>query len=73
MNIYSSIRSRQPTQRTHLIGNVRKYINNDGFAGILESIVVEDVDSIRQACKSLNVYMKAPYIRSRVMAWLKAY
>jgi hypothetical protein len=73
MNIYSALRSRPPCQRIHLINRVRKYINDDGFAGILESIEVENLESIRQACRALNTYKRVPYIRPRVMAWLKGY
>jgi hypothetical protein len=73
MNIYSALRSRHPHQRVHLINRVRKYINDDGFAGILESIEVENLDSIREGCRALDVYMKVPYIRPRVQAWLKGY
>lgn len=73
MNIYSALRSRHPHQRVHLINRVRRYINDDGFAGILESIEVENLESIRQGCRALNVYMKAPHIRPKVMAWLRSY
>jgi len=70
MNIYSALRS---PKRKLLIQRVRKYINDDGFAGILESIDVESPKSIRKACRELDLYMKVPYIRSRVQAWLKGY
>lgn len=70
MNIYSALRS---SQRKHLIQRVRKYINDDGFAGILESIDVENPESVRRGCRALNVYMKAPHIRPKVMAWLRSY
>jgi len=73
MNIYSTLRSRDPHQRVDLIHRVRKYINDDGFAGILESIEVENLESIRQGCRALNVYMNVPHIRPRVQAWLKGY
>lgn len=73
MNIYSALRSRHPHQRVHLINQVRRYINDDGFAGILESIEVENLESIRQGCRALNVYMTVPHIRPRVQAWLKGY
>ena len=73
MNIYSALRSRHPHQRVHLINQVRRYINDDGFAGILESIEVENLESIRQGCRALNVYMNVPHIRPRVQAWLKGY
>jgi hypothetical protein len=70
MNIYSALRS---SKRTQLIRRVRRYINDDGFVSILESIDVENPASIRQACRELDIYMKAPYIRPRVQAWLKGY
>jgi len=70
MNIYSALRS---SKHKHLVQNVRKYINDDGFASILESIDVNNPESVRKACRALNVYMDAPYIRPRVMAWLKSY
>ena len=73
MNIYSALRSRPPHQRVHLIHQIRKYIDDDGFVGILESIAIEDVESIRKGCRSLDVYMKVPHIRPRVQAWLKGY
>ena len=73
MNIYSALRARHPHQRVHLINQVRRYINDDGFAGILESIEVENLDSIREGCRALNVYMSVPHIRPRVQAWLKGY
>ena len=73
MNIYSALRSRSPSERLALIYQARKYIKDDGFASILESIAVDDVKSIRRVCLALNVYMKAPYIRPRVHAWLKGY
>jgi hypothetical protein len=73
MNIYSALRSRHPHQRIHLINRVRNYINDDGFAGILESIEVENLESIREGCRALDMYMKVPYIRPRVQAWLKGY
>ena len=73
MNIFASLRYRPPHQRAHLIGRIRKYINDDGFASILESIDVEDTESIRQGCRALDVYMQVPYIRPRVNAWLKGY
>ena len=73
MNIYSALRSRQPHQRVHLINRVRKYINDDGFAGILESIEVENPESIRKACQALDIYVSIPHMRPRVMAWLKSY
>lgn len=73
MNIYSALRSRHPHQRVHLINRVRNYINDDGFAGILESIEVENLESIREGCRALDVYMKVPHIRPRVQAWLKGY
>lgn len=73
MNIFATLRSRPPHQRAQLIGRIRKYINDDGFASILESIDVEDTESIRQGCRALDVYMKVPYIRPRVNAWLKGY
>ncbi len=70
MNIYSALRS---SKRAHLINQVRKYINDDGFVSILESIDVENPASIREGCRALDVYMKVPYIRPRVNAWLKGY
>lgn len=70
MNIYSALRS---SRRNHLIRTVRNYINDDGFAAIVESIDLEDLESIRQGCRDLDVYMKAPYIRPRIMAWIKSY
>ena len=70
MNIYSALRS---SRRKHLIQRVRKYINDDGFAGILESIDVDNPESVRQGCRTLEIYMKLPYMRPRVMAWLKSY
>jgi hypothetical protein len=73
MNIFATLRSRPPHQRAHLIRRIRKYINDDGFASILESIDVEDTESIREGCRALDVYMKVPYIRPRVIAWLKGY
>ena len=73
MNIYSALRTRHPHQRVHLINSVRRYINDDGFAKILESIEVENLESIRQGCRQLDIYMKAPRIRPRIMAWLKSY
>ena len=73
MNIYAALRSRHPHQRIHLINSVRRYINDDGFAGILESIEIENPDSIRKACQALDVYVRIPHMRPRIMAWLKAY
>lgn len=73
MNIFAALRSRSPQNRIHLINRVRKYIHDDGFAGILESIDVNNTESIRSACRDLNIYMKVPYIRPRVQAWLKGY
>lgn len=73
MNIYSALRSRPPHQRVHLIRSIRKYINDDGFAGILESIDVNDLNSIRYACVRLNAYQKVPYLRPRLMAWVHGY
>ncbi len=73
MNIYSALRSRPPHRRALLIGRIRKYINDDGFAGILESIEVENVESIRRGCRALNIYMGIPSIRPRIQAWLKDY
>lgn len=70
MTIYSALRSPKGKQ---LVRNVRKYINDDGFAGILESIDVEKSESIREGCRALNVYMNVPHIRPRVQAWLKGY
>lgn len=70
MNIYSALRS---SRRKHLIQRVRKYINNNGFVGILESIDVDNPESVRQGCRTLEIYMKLPYMRPRVMAWLKSY
>ena len=70
MNIYSALRS---SKRKQLIQRVRKYINNDGFVSILESIDVENPASIREGCRELDIYMKAPFIRPRVRAWLKGY
>ena len=70
MNIYSALRS---SKRKQLIQRVRKYINDDGFVSILESIDIDNPASIRQACRELDMYMKVPYIRPRVQAWLKGY
>jgi hypothetical protein len=70
MNIYSALRS---DKRKHLVQRVRKYINDDGFASILESIDVENPTSIRDGCRALDAYMKVPFIRPRVQAWLKGY
>ena len=73
MNIFVALRSRSPVDRSHLINQVRNYIDDDGFAGILETIDVNSTASIREACRVLNVYMDVPYIRPRVRAWLKGY
>ena len=73
MNIYATLRSRSPVDRSHLINQVRNYIDDDGFAGILETIDVNSTASIREACRVLNVYMDVPYIRPRVRAWLKGF
>lgn len=66
MNIYSALRS---SKRRHLIQRVRNYINDYGFVSILESIDIENPESVRQGCRALNAY---PYTRSKVMAWLKS-
>lgn len=73
MNIFATLRSRPPHRRAHLIARIRKYINDDGFAGILESIDVEDLESIRNGCRALDIYMGIPHMRPRVQAWLKGY
>jgi hypothetical protein len=73
MNIFVALRSRSPVDRSHLINQVRNYIDDDGFAGILETIDVNSITSIREACRDLNIYMNVPYIRPRVNAWLKGY
>ena len=73
MNIYSALRSRSPVDRSHLINQVRNYIDDDGFAGILETIDVNSTASIREACRVLNIYMDVPHIRPRVRAWLKGF
>lgn len=70
MNIYSALRSNNGRR---LVARVRKYINDDGFAGIVESIDVNRSDSIREGCLALNAYMDAPFIRPRIMAWLRSY
>jgi molybdenum-dependent DNA-binding transcriptional regulator ModE len=70
MNIYSALRS---SKRAHLIKEVRKYINDDGFVSILESIDIDNPASIRQACRELDMYMKVPYIRPRISAWIHGY
>ena len=66
MNIYSALRS---PKRKQLVQHVRKYIQDDGFVSILESIDVENPNSIRQGCRALNA---CPCMRSKVMAWLKS-
>lgn len=73
MNIFATLRSRPPHRRAHLIARIRNYINDDGFAGILESIDVEDLESIRNGCRALDIYMGIPHMRPRVQAWLKGY
>lgn len=73
MNIYSALRSRNPQQRKQLIARIRRYINDDGFAHILESIDVQNLDSIRHACLQLNAYQRVPYLRPRVMTWLQGF
>lgn len=73
MNIFATLRSRPPHRRALLIGRIRNYINDDGFASILESIEVENIESVREGCRALDVYMQVPHIRPRVNAWLKGY
>lgn len=70
MNIYSALRSRDGSR---LVRRIRKYINDDRFASIVESIDVSRHDSICQGCRALNVYMDVPFIRPRIMAWLRSY
>lgn len=73
MNIFSALRSRTPEQRAQLITRLRRHIHNEGFVGILESIDVRDVQSIRMTCLQLNAYQKVPYLRPRLMAWMHGY
>ena len=70
MNIYSALRSHNGRR---LVRRIRKYINDDGFAGIVESIDVSCSESIREGCRALNAYMDAPFLRPRIMAWLRSY
>lgn len=72
MNLYATLRSRTPYQRRHLISRTQTYIKDKDFVRIVSSIDVDDVQSIREGCRALTVYMKLPFMRPQVMAWLKS-
>jgi hypothetical protein len=73
MNLYATLRSGTPYQRRKLISRTPTYIRDKDFVRIVASIDIDDVQSIREGCRALTVYMKLPFMRPQVMAWLKSY
>ena len=74
MDIVGVLRRKSKMEACLLVGNVRTYIDNDGFCNLLNLFDVNKVDKVKDSRlnSQLNIYLGIDGMRKKISDWLSS-